>query len=227
LKFVMNKFSRRFFVYLLIAIVFIEFPIIGNYLRGLNTIIHESAHAFIALLGGHLGTISLLMDSEGITTGPQAGRLEGIFASISGYTFSSFMAFLSFWLINKNKFTLLTDILLGILFVSLILWVRNLYGIFWIVSFAIVFLIVVIKGSNTFIQHLLAFIASILLVDSVKSAFEILTMSFTQPFNAGDAANLAYLTMLIPAQAWGIFFFAQALLFSLLSLKNNLYKLEV
>lgn len=221
-----RKFSRKFFLYLLLAIIFIEFPIIGNYLRGLNTVIHESAHALIALLGGHLERITLLMDSEGITSGPEAGWLEGIAASISGYTFSSFMAFLSFWLINKNKFALLSDILLCILFVSLILWVRNPYGIFWIVSFVLFFLILIIKGNKTFARQLIVFIAAIILVDSLKSAFEILTMSFTQPTLAGDAANLAYLTMFIPAQAWGIFFFVQAVLFAVISFSRNLYKLE-
>jgi hypothetical protein len=192
----------------------------------LNTVIHESGHATIALLGGHLEKIALLSNSKGVTFGPEAGKVEGVICSLAGYICSSFVGFLSFLLIKKKKDTVLIDLLLSILFIILILWVRNPFGIIWLVTFAFGFLLLLIKGKQTIINHFLLLIASIILVDSIKSSFEIFEMSLIHPKFAGDAANLSLLTHVIPTQVWGIFFFVQALFFPLFSLMKGLFKLE-
>jgi hypothetical protein len=191
----------------------------------INTLIHESGHALIALLGGNVERISLFMNSEGATYSNQSTWIGSFFTSLAGYTFASFMAFLSFLLIGKNKQNVLIDILLGFIALNLIFWVRNPYGLFWLCSFAVAFLLLLIKGSQNLRNHLLLLIASILLVDSVQSAFEILYISVLQPLAAGDAANLAQLTVFIPAPIWGIFFFLQALWFCYYGLKRGYYKL--
>ncbi|MDP4155227.1 MAG: M50 family metallopeptidase [Bacillota bacterium] len=226
MKWIKSKFSSKFFLFIIIAVLLVQLPILGDYVRVLNTVIHESGHAVIALFGGHLEKIALLSDSEGITYGPESGKIEGIFSSMAGYICSSFMGFFSFWLIRKKKYTLLIDILLGILFLNLILWVRNLFGMIWIVTFAFGFLLLLIKGKQNFINHFLLLIASILLVDSVKSSFEIFEMSIIHPKIAGDAANLSILTSFIPAQAWGVFFLVQALFFPILAVKKGLFRIE-
>jgi hypothetical protein len=165
------------------------------------------------------------MNSEGATVSSQSTWIGSFFTSLSGYTFASFMAFLSFLLLGRNKETLLIDILLGFLFLNLIFWVRNPYGIFWICSFAVAFLLLLIKGSLRFRNYILLLVASILLVDSVQSAFEILQISILQPGAAGDAANLAQLKGVIPSPFWGLFFFLQSLLFCYFGLKRGYYKL--
>jgi hypothetical protein len=208
-----------------LAFLLIHVPILGSYVKVINTLIHESGHAFIALLGGNVETISLFMNSEGATVSSQSTWIGSFFTSLSGYTFASFMAFLSFLLLGRNKETLLIDILLGFLFLNLIFWVRNPYGIFWICSFAVAFLLLLIKGSLRFRNYILLLVASILLVDSVQSAFEILQISILQPGAAGDAANLAQLTGVIPSPFWGLFFFLQSLLFCYFGLKRGYYKL--
>jgi hypothetical protein len=225
-NYVRDKFSTKFFLFLVIAVVLIKIPLIGNYVEIINTLIHESGHAFIALLGGNVETISLFMNSEGVTYSSQSTWLGSFFTSLAGYSFSSFMAFLSFWLISKKKETMLIDILLGFIALNLIFWVRNPYGLFWLVSFGLIFLYLLIKGSQKFRNNLLLLIASVILVDSVKSAYEILLISFFQPQTSGDAGNLTALTRFIPVQLWGIFFFAQAMWFCLLSLKRGFFKLR-
>lgn len=222
---VRDKISAKFFFFLIVAFLLIHTPIIGNYAKVINTLIHESGHAFIALLGGKVERISLFMNSEGATYSSQTTWFGNFFTSLAGYTFASFMAFLSFLLIGKRKQTILIDILLGFIFLNLIFWVRNPYGIFWLCSFAAGFLILLIKGSPGLRDHLLLLIASILLVDSVKSAYEILYISLFQPHAAGDAANLARLTVILPAPIWGAFFFLQALWFCYYGLKKGYYKL--
>jgi hypothetical protein len=208
------------------AFLLIHVPIIGDYVKIINTLIHESGHALIALLGGNVERISLFMNSEGATYSNQSTWIGSFFTSLAGYTFASFMAFLSFLLIGKKKQILFIDILLGFIFLNLLFWVRNPYGIFWLCSFAGAFLILLIKGSPGLRDHILLLIASILLVDSVQSAYEILIISLIQPGAAGDAANLSQLTHIIPAPLWGIFFFIQSLWFCYYGLKKGYYKLK-
>lgn len=222
-----KKFSLKFFLFIFIAILLIQLPIAGDYVRVLNTVIHESGHAFIALFGGHIEKIALLSDSEGITYGEKSSRFEEIVSSLAGYICSSLMGFFSFWLIRRKKYTLLIDILLAIIFLNLIFWVRNPFGLIWLVTFAFAFLLLLIKGKQTIINHFLLLIASILLVDSIKSSIEIFEMSLIHPQFAGDAANLAKLTMFIPTELWGSFFLLQAILFPIFSVKRGLYMLEM
>ncbi|HJV32134.1 MAG TPA: M50 family metallopeptidase [Bacillales bacterium] len=221
-----EKFSLKFFLFIILAIFLLQIPIIGNYVSVMNTVIHESGHALISLFGGKVERISLFMNSEGVTYGSQSTRIGGIFTSMAGYIFSSFIAFFSFWLLRRERYSVLITILLGFIFLNLIFWVRNLYGIFWLVSFAILFLFLLKKGSRKFVNHLLLLIASILLVDSIKTAFDILLLSFIQPNSAGDATILAQLTPFIPAQLCGMFFFIQALGFTLMGVKWGIFKIK-
>ncbi|PFO04773.1 hypothetical protein COJ85_10955 [Bacillus sp. AFS076308] len=225
--FVRDKFSAKFFLFLVIAFILIHVPIIGNYVKIINTLIHETGHAIIALFGGKVETISLFMNSEGATISDQSTWMGSFFTSLAGYTLASFMAFLSFLLLRRKKEILLIDILLAFIFLNLIFWVRNPYGIFWLFSFAFAFLFLLIKGSQGVRDHLLLLIAAILLVDSVQSTFEILFLSVLQPQAAGDAANLAQLTGFLPAAFWGLFFFLQALWFCFYGFKRGYYKVGI
>ncbi|MEH7545428.1 MULTISPECIES: M50 family metallopeptidase [Bacillaceae] len=225
--FVRDKFSAKFFLFLAIAFILIHVPIIGNYVKIINTLIHETGHAIIALFGGKVETISLFMNSEGATISDQSTWMGSFFTSLAGYTFASFMAFLSFLLLRRKKEILLIDLLLAFIFLNLIFWVRNPYGVFWLFSFACAFLFLLIKGSQGVRDHLLLLIAAILLVDSVQSTYEILFLSILQPQAAGDAANLAQLTGVLPAAFWGLFFFLQSLWFCFYGFKRGYYKVGI
>jgi len=227
LSFVQDKFSAKFFLVLVIAVILIHVPIIGNYVKIINTLIHETGHAIIALFGGRVETISLFMNSEGATISNQSTWMGSFFTSLAGYTFASFMAFLSFWLLRRKKENMLIDILLAFIFLNLIFWVRNPYGIFWLCSFAAAFLLLLIKGSTRIRNHVLLLIAAIILVDSVQSAYEILFISVIQPQAAGDAANLARITGFLPASFWGLFFFLQAVWFCFYGFKRGYYKVGI
>ncbi|MEH7106686.1 M50 family metallopeptidase [Bacillus sp. JJ1764] len=226
LSFVREKISSKFFLFLILAFLLIHVPIIGNYIRVIDTLIHESGHAFMALLGGNVQTISLFSNSEGATLSNQTTWIGSFFTSLAGYTFASFMAFLAFLLIGRRKQILLIDILLGFIFCNLIFWVRNPYGIFWLCSFAAGFLFLLIKGTRAFRDHLLLLIACILLADSLQSAYEVMYLSIFYPQAAGDAANLANLTKIVPTLAWGVLFFLQAVWFCYNGLKRGYYKLS-
>ncbi len=221
-----EKLSIKFFFFIVLAFLLVNIPIIGNYISIINTVIHESGHAFISLFGGHVESISLFTNSAGVTYGTESIWIINFFTSIAGYVVSSLMAILSFWLIQKKQYTFLIDILLGFILLNLIFWVRNPYGIFWLVSFGLIFLSLLIKGSKVLINNLLLLIASVLLVESIGSAYDILIISMMHPQSAGDATNLSNLTVILPAQAWGIFFFAQSLWFCFFGFKKGLFSVE-
>jgi hypothetical protein len=226
MRYLKEKFSIRFFLFIGLAFLMVNMPVVGNYISILNTVIHESGHAIFSLLGGHVESISLFMDSSGVTYGTESIWILNFLTSIAGYVVSSLMAFLSFWLIRKRQYTFLIDILLGFILLNLIFWVRNPYGMFWLVSFGLIFLALLIKGSKVLINNLLLFIASVLLVESIGSAYDILIISMMHPQSAGDATNLSNLTVILPAQAWGMFFFAQSLWFCFLGYKKGLFSVE-
>ncbi|MDP4172087.1 MAG: M50 family metallopeptidase [Bacillota bacterium] len=226
MRVVVSKISGRFILFLVMAIILTNIPILGNYVKVINTLIHESGHAFIALLGGNVKRISLFMNTEGVTYSTQSTWIGGFFTSLAGYVFSSFMAFLSFWLIGKRQYRILIVVLLLFISLNLVFWVRNFYGLFWLISFGACFLILLFKGSTKLVNSVLLLIASILLVQSLTSAYEIMLISFIRPNSAGDAGNLAHLTVFIPVQVWGIFFFVQSIWFSIVGLRKGIFKLE-
>jgi hypothetical protein len=221
-----ESFSLKFFLFLGLAILLTHVPFIGNYVRVVNTLIHETGHALIALIGGDVHTISLFMNTEGVTYTSHSSWFGGFFTGGAGYVASSFMAFLAFWLISRRKYKVLVGILIGLILLNVVFWVRNLYGIFWLLSFGAVFLLLLFKGSAKLIQSCLLLIASILLVESISSAFTIQLLSFLQPHAAGDATGLAKSTVFIPAQVWGILLFAQSLLFLWFGFKSRIYRID-
>jgi Peptidase M50B-like len=217
--------SWKFLLFIAIAIILTNVPIIGNYFRVVNTVIHESGHAIIALFGGKVHEISLFMNTEGVTYTSHSSWFGGFFTGGAGYVFSSFIAFLSFWFISRKQYKPIIIILLALIGLNLIFWVRNFYGIFWLITFGAAFIFLLYKGTAAIVEHFLLMIASILLVESIGSSFTIFLLSFTQPFAAGDATGLAQATKIIPAQFWGIVFICQAIAFAIAGFKVRAYRI--
>lgn len=226
LRTVKEHISLKFLLFIGMAILLTNVPFLGNYVRVVNTLVHESGHALIALIGGDVHSISLFMNTEGVTYTSHKSWLGGFFTGAAGYVASSAMAFVALWLISRKRYKVLTGILIGFILLNSIFWVRNPYGIFWLISFGAAFLLLLYKGSTNLIQNCLLLIASILLVESVSSAFTIQILGFMQPHAAGDATGLARATKIIPAQIWGIILFVQSLLFVWLGYKNKIYRID-
>lgn len=218
--------SWKFFLFLGLAILLTHIPILGNYVRIVNTLVHESGHALIALIGGDVYTISLFMNTEGVTYTSHSSWFGGFFTGGAGYVASSFMAFIAFWLISRKKYKILIGIIVGLILINVLLWVRNFYGVFWLLSFGTAFILLLYKSTANVVQYCLLLIASILLVESVSSAFTIQMLSYLQPHNAGDATGLAESTVFIPAQVWGTILFVQSLFFIWLGFKKGIYRVE-
>ena len=206
---------------LILALILTQMPIVGKYFAILNTMIHESGHSLMSLItGGEVRRVSLLPNTSGFAVTGHTSWIGQVLTSLAGYVFASFFAFVFFWLISRGQYKWIIYILMGFLLINLIFWVRNVYGLFWIFTFGAGFLWLLRTGHEQVVHYVLLFLASLILVESVTSAFEIMWISLVSPGQAGDAANLARTTKIIPAPFWGIAFFVQALYFALLSIKR-------
>ncbi|WP_226037502.1 M50 family metallopeptidase [Aquibacillus saliphilus] len=213
--------KKKLILFIIFAVLLTQMPVIGKYFSIVNTLIHETGHSLMAIItGGKVQSISLFSNTEGATLASHRFWLGSFLTSAAGYVFSSFTAFLFMVLIYKRRSGYVLSILLAILVISLLFWVRNLFGLFWIITIIAAFSWVLWKGSKTALENLALFFASLLLVESITSSFEIMYLSFVSPMSAGDATNLAKATFIIPTQLWGIIFFLQSLFFARLGLKR-------
>ncbi|WP_112180949.1 MULTISPECIES: M50 family metallopeptidase [Paraliobacillus] len=213
--------KKKLVLFLILALFLTQMPLVGTYFSIVNTLLHETGHALMSIItGGNVQSISLFSNTEGVTLASHRYWFGGFLTSAAGYVFASFMAFLFMTLIYKRKSNYVLVIILGILLISLLFWIRNAYGLFWIITIIIVFSWVLVKGSKSIIDYSALFITSLLLVESVTSSFEIMYISLVSPSRAGDATNLANMTVLIPTMVWGVIFFLQSLFFARLGLKR-------
>lgn len=198
---------------LLAAFVMMRIPLFGKYLMLVDTMIHESGHALMALLtNGKVVSMSLFMNTEGLTWTYSASVIGQILTSLAGYLFSSLAAYLFFSMLKREQHQLICYILLVFVGADLLLWVRNLYGIIWLVTFGALLVLLLRAKRGKFVRYGMLFLCGIVLVDSVWSALQVLELSLFSPYAAGDASNLSHYALL-PTFVWGLFFFAQSLFF--------------
>lgn len=216
--------KKRLVLFIILALILTQMPIIGPYFSIVNTLIHEIGHALLSIAtGGKVHSISLFLNTEGVTLASHRFWIGGFLTSVAGYLFASFVAFVFMILIHRKKSKHVLFILLATLLISLLLWIRNPYGLFWTITIIVGFSWVLAKGSKPVLDYLALFITTLLLVESVISSLEIMYLSFISPNHAGDATNLANITFLIPSPMWGIAFFIQSLLFARAGLKRYFY----
>lgn len=215
--------ENHLFVYLIVAYVISQVPFLGRYLAIFNTLIHESGHAIAALLlNGKVYSIKLFSNTAGEALTGQRGWISNVIISYSGYTFSSITAYACFILLHKGYMSFILYALLLIALLNLILWIRNMYGAIWLVSFIALCGWSLHSGSSSVQTNLAFFLSSVLLTQSVSSALQIFMLSVVRRKSAGDATSLAHYTK-IPAFIWGFLFFAQALYVAFIAIRDHLY----
>lgn len=203
-----------------ITAVLMYIPYVGEFFKVFNTLFHEGGHAIAALItSGTVDKIELFANTEGVTLTSYSSWVSGFVTSIAGYVFASLVALLFAFLWSKHKHkTIIASILLFSI-VNLVLWVRNPYGIGWLILSSMLLGLVVWKVKKTSVLSTLSLVLTlILLTQSVLSSFDILYLSYLTPSEAGDASNLGDSTFL-PSLVWGIIFFVQSLVFAFFSLR--------
>ncbi len=199
------------------ALLVSRIPRIGKFFRSTNTLIHESGHAIITLLtSGTVVSIDLNSDTSGAATTQSRYWLFKVLIALAGYFFASATAYLLFYLISKAQFTWVFYIFFSFAIVNLLFWVRNGYGIFWLLIFSGILGWVFYYRLPDYLFACAVFFSSLVLFESIFSAATVCWISMNEPSNAGDASNLRDFTY-IPAPIWGMLFLAQALYFGYLT----------
>jgi hypothetical protein len=200
-----------FYACFFLAAILSFIPFLGKFLNVLNTMFHESGHAVMALVtGGGVMNIKLSADTSGAAQTKSKYWLGKVFTAMAGYPISSITAWFFFWLIHQNKVNYIFYVMISLFLINLILWVRNSFGIIWLVVMGLVTFMVYFYIDNQYQRYFAVFCASIVLFQSIYSAFTLLFLALKSPAKAGDAKNLSTFTY-IPTIVWAILILTFAL----------------
>lgn len=219
--------KKQIMVSFLLTLLLIHIPIVGDFFRLINTMIHESGHAIISLsLNGEVSHIFLFSNLEGLTTISSNSNFTFFISSIFGYLTTSIFVLLFAYLWYKKLYRVFFIIILILCTINLIFWVRNLYGIVWLIIMIIGFLLILIFLKNKkYLKYITLILFSIIFWDSLLSSIDILILSYLNPEQAGDATNLYKITR-IHTLFWGIIFLLQSILFNAIAIKSLLYNMK-
>lgn len=195
-------------IYMGVAILLPRIPVVGKFFNIINTALHEFGHALVALLtGGEVRRIELFNDTSGTTTTVSKNKISAVLVSLAGYPFAASVAWLSFYLIQNGVSQGLVIGLSVLFFIMLLFWIRNGYGVLWVILFCGVNGFLIHFGESRYLEYAAMFYAVMVMMESVYSSIVLLVLSFRDGNKAGDATNLAKVTH-IPAFFWALLFAA-------------------
>jgi hypothetical protein len=208
----MEKFFQNqtviFYILLSTSLVITRLPFIGKFFRVVNTLVHESGHAFMALiLSGKVHRIDLFSDTSGSALTATKNGFSRFLVSLAGYPASALFAYLCFYCIEQKEAIYVVYMLAGIAIINLIFYVRNAYGIFWLISFIGIAVLVIYAKEAMLIYGFSLLCSFIVLSDAVISGFNLLIIAAKTPKAAGDAKNLNEATHL-PVIFWALLLLA-------------------
>ncbi|MDO7907125.1 M50 family metallopeptidase [Paenibacillus sp. JX-17] len=206
----MNKWLKTI-LFLVGSAVLTRFIPFSYLFRTVDTMIHEAGHALVTLLtSGHVQRIVLNADHSGVTYSTMYSTWSSVLTGLAGYMLASLCALLLFYWMSRKRYERGLWLLLGIAALLLMFYVREGYGLFWLIGFIILTALIQYGPAwlRVFYYGLLAFLT---LEESVVGPVYLLTRSLSAPGSAGDAANLARMTG-IPAIFWAAVFLIFALL---------------
>ena len=213
--------NKDYILYALPIVVFIinRIPYVGKYLRVVNTLIHESGHAIAALIcSGEVYNVELFSDTSGTATTKTKSKFAQFLVSFAGYPFGSAMAYLLFFIISKGEYRIVLYILACFSLLNLMFYVRNAYGIFWLITFTAIIFAVNFYGGEFLQYAFTAWLSGIMHFEALYSSIELVIIASKKSKSAGDAYSLERLTG-VPTMLWALVFVAQSGYFIYLSLQ--------
>lgn len=201
-------------LYFLIVIAFLlpRIPVIGKFFNIINTLIHELGHALMALVfEGKVVRIEVFRDTGGVTVTKSKSGVAAFFVSIAGYPFAAAAGLLCAWLLSLGYGKwIVIGLSLLFLFV-MVLWIRNVYGVLWVILFCLLNGVLVFYLKNPLYVEIAAWFYTLMIVlESVWSSLVLLKLAVFNSDEAGDATNLCNATR-VPAFVWALLFVAFSL----------------
>ncbi|MBR1769357.1 MAG: M50 family metallopeptidase [Bacteroidales bacterium] len=194
------------------VILFIRMKYFKTVLRPLNTIIHEFSHAFVALLlGEKIKELKINSDASGSCTTSIKSKKKSFFIALAGYTLPSVLAYFIIYRLQNDYTVLAYYVLIAICLLAVVLYIRNSFGVFWILAFTFLnILLIYVPFLSAFQKEVLYIYACILLTENTFSVFELLYINLGSAKKSGDSYNLQKITH-IPALVFTLLFLAFAL----------------
>lgn len=192
--------------YIVIALILTRTPYVGKYFKIFNTLVHEIGHVIMSMLTkGKVYHVHLNSDASGLAMTGNRGRISGILVSIAGYPFASLVALFMLYLKEEGHYNYLLIGVTVVLVVSVILWVRNAFGVMWLLLAASISFLFIYYGTDAFVEVYLNILIAVMLVESITTTIELVILTWLDKNNAGDATNLKNYTG-IPAIVWSVMF---------------------
>jgi len=193
---------------------------LGIAFRVYNTLFHELGHAIFSLLtSGSVKKIELFSDAGGAAYVSNNSWWANFLVTIIAYPFAAAVG----WFMLTQTQTMPTHYLAygiaGIYVLSLLLYVRNQYGVIWLLINTAITISAIYFQQQTWAHIYFFVVGSFILMESVWTALVLLYISAEDPTNAGDAKDLRDLTR-VPAIVWALLFAAVTLYFVNLTLSG-------
>lgn len=198
-----------FIYYIIGALILTQIPFVGKYFKLFNTLVHEIGHVLTAIITrSRVHHITLSPDTSG-QAATSSRKFAGIIISFAGYPFASGVGLALIWFVHQEQYTYILYGVIGVIVISLIFWIRNLFGILWLLVAGVITLGVLLYTDPLVIEVYTKAIVAVIFVESFSSTITLLVIVFKDRKNAGDARSLARETA-IPEIVWSLVFIAIA-----------------
>lgn len=207
-------------IYLAAALLVTGIPFLRVYLSLCYTLLYEVI-CVLFLKGGFGEKIKLQRDGSWQAANHAQSRFRKALIAYAGYTGTSLTAIGLFYLESKGHYDSIIYSFIGLLVLSLLLWIRNFFGFIWALSFVSLLAVPIYFRYELAIIHISIFLASLILIQSVLNSLQLCRQSFMHRKNPARTAVLAQ-GALIPAVVWGIVLLSQSLFAGYFIFKNIL-----
>jgi len=178
----------------------------GMVFRVYNTLFHELGHAVMSLAtSGKVHRIELFSNAGGVAVTSNKTWISRFLVSLAGYPFAAVIGWLMLTQATMLSAQYLAYGILGIYVLSLVLWVRNKYGILWLLANTALVAVAIYFKQEQWAGVYFFIVGSFVLIESIWSTLVLLYIAAENPREAGDAQNLRELTYL-PSVVWALIF---------------------
>lgn len=196
--------ALTFYIVLALSFIINRLPYAGVFFRTVYTMLHESGHAIAAILtSGEVIKIEYRKDTSGLAQTKTNSRFSAFLTSFAGYPFAALASSVLLILTINGQLKIVAFILLSLVILNLILFVRNSFGIVWLIIFSILLIIMMIYANHLTQRIFLLFVCMIAFTETIASTAVITILGLTNGKKSGDMSNLKKITG-VSAAFWSI-----------------------
>lgn len=198
--------SLPILVYLLSALIVTQIPFLKAYFSLCNTLCHEVIRL---VLEGKLAKKITLPNNQSEQIGNyENSRFKHTLITYAVFTGESLATIGLFYLVSNQNYESILYLFIGLMIVSVLLWIRNFYGIIWALSFVVLLAVPVYFSYDIVIMHISIFLSAFLLIQSIMNGFQICRKSLLQRHTA---SGILAKVKIFPVMMVGVILFGQSL----------------